>query len=141
MMILFPSKAIIKTNGFLSIRKKSLKTAPDEVSYLFLKTFSQLLERIVSESRSFHFFISQDNLEVSFARVGCFSFLTALASICRIRSLVTPNSRPPSSKVLCFPSSKPKLNCKTLSSRGESVSKTSSKLIFQKLSGSLFLWF
>ena len=42
--------------------------------------------------------------------VGCFSFLSALASICLILSLVTPNTLPTSSRVLALPSIKPKRN-------------------------------
>ena len=40
-------------------------------------------------------------------RVGCLSFLRAFASICRMRSLVTPNSCPTSSSVRLLPSSRP----------------------------------
>ena len=49
-------------------------------------------------------------------RLGCLSFLKALASIWRIRSRVTPNTLPTSSSVLVRPSSKPNLKRNTFSS-------------------------
>ena len=43
-------------------------------------------------------------------RLGCLNFLKAFASICLIRSLVTPKSLPTSSRVRLLPSSNPNLS-------------------------------
>ena len=50
--------------------------------------------------------------------LGCLSFLKALASICLIRSLVTENCNPTSSKVWSVFIPIPKRIRRTLSSRG-----------------------
>ena len=61
-------------------------------------------------------------------RVGCRILRNALASICRIRSRVTRNWRPTSSKVRLYPSTNPKRCSNTCRSRSVNVSSTS--LIF-----------
>ena len=68
-----------------------------------------------------------------FDLVGWRSFLNALASICLILSLVTPNSLPTSSSVLLLPSSRPNLSCNTLCSLWFSDSKTKPTCDFNKL--------
>ena len=52
-----------------------------------------------------------------FERLGCRSLRRALASIWRMRSLVTPKSWPTSSSVRCRPSSRPNRSWRTLASR------------------------
>ena len=54
-------------------------------------------------------------------RLGWRSFLRALASIWRMRSRVTPKSRPTSSKVRCRPSSRPNRRESTRASRSLNV--------------------
>jgi len=57
-------------------------------------------------------------------RLGCLSFLSALASICRIRSLVTSKSLPTSSRVWSAFSPIPKRIRNTFSSLGVRVVRT-----------------
>src|SRR3954471_1319557 len=64
------------------------------------------------------------------ARLGWRSLRSALASIWRMRSRVTPNSRPTSSKVRLRPSSRPNRSCSTRRSRPVSESRTSSTCSF-----------
>src|SRR5690606_16318209 len=63
-------------------------------------------------------------------RDGWRNLRRAFASIWRIRSRVTPNTLPTSSRVRVRPSSKPKRRRKTFSSRSVNVSKTSSNCSF-----------
>ncbi|MNC46221.1 hypothetical protein D3C75_952300 [compost metagenome] len=56
-----------------------------------------------------------------------------MASICLIRSRVTPNTWPTSSRVRVLPSSNPKRSRSTFSSRSVSVSSTSSSCSFRSL--------
>lgn len=77
------------------------------------------------------FFIRQDPARFyskkSFSfllRLGWRNLRKALASICRIRSLVTPKTCPTSSRVLARPSSNPKRRRKTFSSREVRVLRT-----------------
>jgi hypothetical protein len=57
-------------------------------------------------------------------RLGCLSFLSALASICRIRSRVTENCWPTSSSVWSVFMPMPNRMRKTRSSRGVRLAKT-----------------
>jgi len=63
-------------------------------------------------------------------RVGWRNFRNAFASIWRILSRVTPNSRPTSSKVRLRPSSRPNRSCSTRASRSVKVCSTSATCSF-----------
>ena len=77
-----------------------------------------------SNLNGFEFYVYSTNAFKRFDLEGCLSFLSALASICLILSLVTSKSWPTSSRVWSLFSPMPKRMRRTFSSRGVSVART-----------------